>query len=91
MAKNDLPALRDHLFEVIERLKSNQDPDASECEKIDINTAKAITDTAKTIIESAKVEVDFLKLISDEEGIPGVKREAERTKFLLSKNNQAND
>jgi hypothetical protein len=83
MAKNDLPALRDHLFEVIERLKSNQDPDASECEKIDINTAKAITDTAKTIIESAKVEV--------EEGIPGVKREAERTKFLLSKNNQAND
>ncbi|MDP3451459.1 MAG: hypothetical protein Q8R90_00765 [Bacteroidales bacterium] len=82
MAKNDLPALRDHLFEVIERLKSNSDPDADACEKIDIGTAKAITMTAKTIIDSAKVEVEFLKLISDETGATGVIMEASKTKFL---------
>ena len=82
MAKNDLPALRDHLFEVIERLKANQDAEASPCEKIDINTAKAITETAKTIIESAKVEVDFLRLIGNEAGVTGVMMEASKTKFL---------
>jgi hypothetical protein len=82
MAKNDLPALRDHLFEVIERLKSNTDKDADPCEKIDINTAKAITATAKTIIDSAKVEVEFLKLLKDEAGSSGVMMEASKTKFL---------
>lgn len=82
MAKNDLPALRDHLFEVIERLKANEDPEADQCEKISIETARAITSTAKTIIDSAKVEVDFLKLISDEAGATGVMMEASKTKFL---------
>ncbi len=86
MAKNDLPALRDHLFEVIERLKANQDSDASACEKIDITTAKAITETAKTIIDSAKVEVDFLKLIGNEAGVTGVLTEASKTKFLTKAN-----
>lgn len=82
MAKNDLPALRDHLFEVIERLKANSDPQADACEKIDIGTAKAITMTANTIIDSAKVEVEFLKLIGDEAGATGVIMEASKTKFL---------
>lgn len=82
MAKNDLPALRDHLFEVIERLKSNSDPNADNFEKIDIETAKAITNTANTIIDSAKVEVDFLKLINKDAGASGVMMEASKTKFL---------
>ena len=52
----NLHALREHLFDVIELLKTN---------KIEVEEAKAITQTAQTIINSAKVEVDFLKLRGD--------------------------
>lgn len=64
MAKNTMGDLRNHLFETIERLKSNSDPDASPNEKIDIATAKQISESARVIIDSVKVEVDYLKVIS---------------------------
>lgn len=51
--KNTLPDLRDHLFEVIERLKEGD---------IDLQTAQAINGVAQTLVASAKVEVDFYKL-----------------------------
>lgn len=85
MAKNDLTALRDHMFEVIERLKSNSDPDASECEKLDVETAKAITNAAQSIIHSAKIEIDFLKIIAKGDNIQGVVAAAEKTRFLTPK------
>lgn len=54
MARNKMDDLRNHLFEVIEKL---QDGD------IEIERAMAIKDVAQTIVNSAKVEVDFLKLV----------------------------
>jgi ribosomal protein S3AE len=85
MASNDLTALRNHMFEVIERLKSNNDPEASECEKMDVETAKAITNAAQSIIHSAKIEIDFLKLIAKGDNVQGVEAAAEKTRFLASK------
>ena len=54
MARNKIEHLRDHLFEVIEKLKDGD---------MEIEKAKAITDVAQTIINSAKVEVDFIKTV----------------------------
>ena len=56
--------LQDHLFETIEKLKANNDPSASECEKIDLQTAKAICQAASVIIDSAKAENEFLSIIA---------------------------
>jgi len=52
--KNKIEDLRNHLFETIEMLKEGD---------IEIDKAKAITDTAQAIINSAKVEADFLKSV----------------------------
>jgi len=67
MARNSMSDLQNHLFETIERLKANNDPSASENERIDLATAKAINQAAATIIESAKVEVEFLAIIAKAE------------------------
>jgi len=83
---NDLTALRNHLFEVIERLQLSNDPDADEKEKIDIQTAKAITNAAQVIVNSAKIEIDFLKLIANSDNPDGVRLAAEKTRFLSQKN-----
>jgi hypothetical protein len=56
--KNKMTDLRNHLFEVIERLK-----DPEEADRMNIETARQITETAQVIVNSAKVEVDFLKAI----------------------------
>lgn len=66
MAKNNLSELRAHLFDVLERLKEGNDPDADTKDTIDIDRARAINETAQTIIESAKVEVSALKIIAKE-------------------------
>ena len=55
--------LRSHLFEVIERLKEGNDPDADPKDAIDIERAKVIADVAKEVISSAKVEVEALKVM----------------------------
>lgn len=85
MKNNDLTALRNHMFEVIERLKLSNDPGADPQEKIDIDTANAITDAASVIIASAKVEVDFLKIVAHADNLNSVKDVAGRNEFLLSK------
>ncbi len=82
MAKNDLTALRDHMFEVIERLKSNSDPEASECERIDVETAKAVTNAAQTIVHSAKVEIEFLKLLAKTDDQDKILSAAKERRFL---------
>lgn len=64
MAKNSMRDLQNHLFETIERLKANNDPQASENEKIDLPTAKAICHAASVIIDSAKAENEFLGIIA---------------------------
>lgn len=50
---SDIAKLREHLFETLEGLKNNS---------IDLDHAKAISETAQTIINSAKVEVDFMRV-----------------------------
>jgi len=53
MARNKINDVRDHLFEVLERLKDGD---------IDIETAKTMADVSQVIINSAKVEVDFIRI-----------------------------
>lgn len=55
MAHNKINDLRDHLFDVIERLKDPKD------KTIDLETAKVICDAAQVIVNSAKVEVDYVR------------------------------
>lgn len=63
--KNKISDLNDHLFEVIEMLKNNSDPNADETEKMDLETAKRISEVGKVIIEGAKVQVQALELIAN--------------------------
>ena len=83
MKNNDLTALRNHMFEVIERLKLSNDPDADEKEKMDVDTAKAITNAASVIVHSAKIEIDFLRIVARGENPDEVKDAASKTQFLL--------
>lgn len=68
MAQNKMNDLRNHLFEVIERLKDPETDEVTEGNEVKakkqdmtIETAMAIKDVAQVIVNSAKVEVDFLK------------------------------
>lgn len=62
--KTSIDDLNNHLFEVIEMLKNNADDKASPNEKIDIETAKTISDLAKNIVEGYKVKAQVLNTIS---------------------------
>ena len=64
MKQTSMDNLKMHLFDVIERLKDSNDPKTDITDKIDIPTAKAISDVAQTIINAAKVEVDALKILA---------------------------
>jgi len=85
MKNNDLTALRNHMFEVIERLELNNDPNADAKEKMDVDTAKAITNAASVIVHSAKVEIDLLKIIARGDNPVEVKNAAMKTEFFLPK------
>ena len=64
MGKNvNLEALKAHLFEALEGIKNQNDPEASDCEKITIEQAKAIVDVADSIIDIYKVQVDAVKIV----------------------------
>ncbi len=64
MKNTSLEALKGHLFETLEGLKNQSDPDASENEKVTIEQAKAITGVADTIIDIYKTQLDAIKVIS---------------------------
>ena len=64
MKNTSLKALKGHLFETLEGLKNQSDPDASENEKVTIEQAKAITGVADTIIDIYKTQLDAIKVIS---------------------------
>jgi hypothetical protein len=53
--KNKIEDLRNHLFETLEALRSEEKP-------MDLARANAIASVAKVVVESAKVEVAFLKV-----------------------------
>lgn len=64
MKNTSLEALKGHLFETLEGLKNQSDPEASENEKVTIEQAKAITGVADTIIDIYKTQLDAIKVIS---------------------------
>lgn len=64
MGKNvNLEALKAHLFEALEGIKNQNNPEASDCEKITIEQAKAIVDVADSIIDIYKVQVDAVRMV----------------------------
>lgn len=65
--QTSIDRLNEHLFETIEMLKSNNDPEASECEKIDVENAKTIVDVGKVIIDGYKVKVQVLNMMRNAE------------------------
>ena len=54
MSRLTIDKLNEHLFETIEMLKNNSDPNASPNEKIDIETAKTIANLGKVAVEGFK-------------------------------------
>jgi len=60
-----IDSLNNHLFETIEMLKNNNDNQASDNEKIDLETAKTIASLGKVIVEGYKVKAQVLGIISD--------------------------
>lgn len=64
MSKLTIDKLNEHLFEAIEMLKNNSDPNASPNEKIDIETAKTIADLGKVAVEGFKVNAQALSMLA---------------------------
>ena len=57
-----LDALNEHLFDVIERLKESNDPDADPKDTIDLKLASKICEAGKIIVESYKVKAQVLNM-----------------------------
>lgn len=66
MANNSLSleALKAHLFETLEGVKNNNDPDADPCEKVSLEQAKSIVNIADSIIEIYKTQVDAVRVFT---------------------------
>ena len=66
MAQNNmsLEALKAHLFETLEGVKNNSDPDADPCEKVTPQEAKCIVNIANSIIEIYKTQVDAVRIFT---------------------------
>ena len=70
MASNlNLEVLKGHLFETLEGIKNQNNPIASECEKVSIEQAKAIVDVADSIIDIYKTQVDALKVAANMDSV----------------------
>ena len=67
MKNLSIDALNMHLFESIEMLKNQTDPKASENEKMDVATARAIADISKIAIEGFKVKAQVLGMMRNAE------------------------
>lgn len=67
MKQISIDALTTHMFEAIEMLKNNNDPEASSNEKIDVATAKAIADLGKVVVEGYKVKAQVLNMMRNAE------------------------
>ena len=62
--QTSLDELNVHLFETIEMLKNNNDPQASKNETIDIETAQTIANLGKVIVDGYKVKAQVLSVLS---------------------------
>jgi hypothetical protein len=82
MKQISIDALNMHLFETIEGLKNNSDPNASPNEKIDVETAKAIADLGKIVIEGYKVKAQVLNMMRNTENPNATRAIAESTGII---------
>jgi len=80
--KTSLNDLRDHLFDVIERLKSKNDQNTSENEKMDVETAKAIANIGTVIVNSTKIEVDAMRIIANAQNPKNLAAFLKKSEFL---------
>jgi predicted transcriptional regulator len=60
-----IDALNEHIFEAIEMLKNNSDENASDNEKIDIDTARAIAELGKVVVDGYKVKAQVMNAIKN--------------------------
>lgn len=75
--KNTMGDLRDHLFEVLERLK---DPD--DATPMDVDTAKTIVNVANTLIDTQRVENEFIRSVGGDNYLANGSKG--KTRFLLT-------
>lgn len=62
--KCNVEALRMHLFDTLERVKSNNDPECSPNEKCSIEEAEVVCEIAKQITETFKVSLTAMNILS---------------------------
>ncbi len=67
MKKISIDQLNNKLFETIEMLQNNSDPDASDCEKISVENAKAIADIGKVVMDGFKTQAQVLQTVANAE------------------------
>ena len=67
MKSISLDKLNEHMFETIEMLKNNSDPNADPNEKIDIETARTIANLGKVVVDGYKVKAQVLQVLSKSE------------------------
>lgn len=82
-----LSDLRSHLFDAIERVKSINDPNSSDNEKMSVEAAKAISGLAGNIIESAKVEVMAMQIISKADNPELLATQMKKSDLFIQQNN----
>lgn len=54
-------------FDLIERIKNNHDPDASECEKISIGEAKVASGLLSVIVDSYRTQMEAVEIFAKAE------------------------
>lgn len=69
--------LRMHLFDTLERVKSNNDPECSPNEKCSIEEAETICEIAKQITETFKVQLGAMNILSRADNPTSVKKMVE--------------
>lgn len=65
--------LRMHLFDTLERVKSNNDPACSANEKCSIEEAEVVCEIAKQITETFKVQLSAMNILSRADNPTSVK------------------
>jgi predicted transcriptional regulator len=66
-----------HIVDTIEMLKNNSDGNASDNEKIDVETAQTIAELCKVAIDGYKVKAQVLGIVSKTENMSAVRELAE--------------
>lgn len=86
MKKISIDELNGHMFEAIEMLKANKDPNADEHEKIDVETAKAIASLGKVAVDGFKVKAQVLGMMKNSEN-PNLMEKASAAAGIISVDN----